>query len=71
MLHQTTLAEDNEAKDWRLINGRQLLQLVYESRKLIENILSTTLTGDQLTRFLTDWDTVLVGPGDTASEATR
>jgi hypothetical protein len=44
-----------------LLKGRQILKLIYEARKLneeigqvfdIENILSTTLKGDKLAKFL-------------------
>ena len=35
----------------------------------IENIVSTTLKGDKLAKFLQDWDTVLAGQAEPISEA--
>ena len=51
--------------------------MIYEAHTLneeigqafdIENILSTTLKGDKLAKFLQDWDTVLAGQIAPASE---
>ena len=70
LVRQITLAEEKDAKEGRLIEGRHILKMIYEAHKLneeigqvfdIENILSTTLTGDKLAKFLQDWDTVLAG----------
>jgi hypothetical protein len=64
------LTEEKEAKEGRLLKGRQILKMIYEAHKLneeigqvfdIENILSTTFKGDKLAKFLQDWDTVLAG----------
>ena len=63
LARQITLAEETEAKDGRLLKGRQILTMVYESHNLdeaigqvfdIENIFNTTLEGDTLANFLQD-----------------
>ena len=59
------------------MKGRQILKMVYESRKLdeaigqvfdIANIFNTTLRGDRLANFLQDWDSVLAGQAEPISE---
>ena len=71
LVRQITLTEEKEAKEGRLLKGRQILKMIYEAHKLneeigqvfdIENILSTTLKGDKLAKLLQDWDTVLCRP---------
>ena len=70
LARQITLVEETEAKAGRLLKGRQILKMVYESDKLdeaigqvfdIENVCSTTLNGDNLAMFLLGWDSVLAG----------
>ena len=72
-----TLVEETEAKAGRLLKGRQILKMVYESHKLdeaigqvfdIENVFSTTLKGDNLAKLLQDWDSVLAGQIEPISE---
>ena len=78
LARRITLTEETEAKAGRLLKGRQILKMVYDSHKLdeaigqvfdIESIFCTTLKGDKLARFLQGWDTVLAGQGETVPES--
>jgi hypothetical protein len=77
LARRITLTEETEAKDGRLLKGRQILKMVYDSHKLdeaigqvfdIENVFGVTLKGDNLAKFLQDWDTVLAGQAEPISE---
>ena len=77
MARQTTLTEETETRAGRLLKGRQILKMVYESHKLdeaigqvfdIENVSSTTLKGDHVAEFLQGWDSVLAGQVEPISE---
>ena len=68
LARQITLVEETEAKAGRLLKGRQILKMVYEAHKLdeaigqvfdIENVVSTTLKGDNLAKILQDWGSLL------------